>query len=98
MRFATLELPHPLILLLAGVAAAAALTWTLPAGAFDRRDDPATGRRVVVAGTYHAVDRAPVGPFAAAVRAPRGFAAAPPGIPRALLVGGPGGGVGRVRP
>ena len=51
MRFSTIELPHPLILLLAAVAAAAALTWVLPAGAFHRRDDPATGRRVVVAGT-----------------------------------------------
>jgi uncharacterized ion transporter superfamily protein YfcC len=38
------------------------LTWILPAGSFDRRDDPATGRRVVVAGTYHPVD-APGRPF-----------------------------------
>ena len=88
MRFSTIELPHPLILLLAAVAAAAALTWVLPAGAFDRRDDPATGRRVVVAGTYHAVDRAPVGPFAAAVAVPRGFVAAADVIAVVLFVGG----------
>jgi uncharacterized ion transporter superfamily protein YfcC len=88
MRFAKLDLPHPLILLLAGVAAAAALTWILPAGAFDRRDDPATGRRVVVAGTYHAVDRAPVGPFAAAVAVPRGFVAAADVIAVVLFVAG----------
>jgi len=88
MPFSKLELPHPLILLLAGVAAAAALTWILPTGAFNRRDDPATGRRVVVAGTYHAVDRAPVGPFAAAVAVPRGFVAAADVIAVVLFVGG----------
>jgi uncharacterized ion transporter superfamily protein YfcC len=88
MPLSKIELPHPLILLLAGVAAAAALTWVVPAGAFDRRDDPTTGRRVVVAGTYHAVDRAPVGPFAAAVAVPRGFVAAADVIAVVLFVGG----------
>ena len=88
MPLSKIELPHPLILLLAGVATAAALTWLLPAGAFDRRDDPATGRRVVVAGTYHAVGRAPVGPFAAAVAMPRGFVAAADVIAVVLFVGG----------
>jgi len=88
MRFSTLKLPHPLILMLTGVAIAAALTWILPAGAFDRRDDPATGRRVVVAGTYHPVAAAPVGPFAAAVSVPRGFVAAADVIAVVLFVGG----------
>jgi len=88
MSLSKLELPHPLILLLAGVAVAAALTWILPAGAFDRRDDPATGRRVVVAGTYHPVARAPVGPLAAAIAVPRGFVAAAEVIAVVLFVGG----------
>jgi uncharacterized ion transporter superfamily protein YfcC len=88
MPFSKLELPHPLILLFGGVAAAAALTWIVPAGVFDRRDDPATGRRVVVAGTYHGVERAPVGPFAAAVAIPRGFVAAADVIAVVLFVGG----------
>jgi uncharacterized ion transporter superfamily protein YfcC len=88
MPFSKIELPHPLILLLAGVAVAAALTWILPAGAFARRDDPATGRRIVVAGTYHAVDAAPVGPFAAVVAVPRGFVAAADVIAVVLFVGG----------
>jgi uncharacterized ion transporter superfamily protein YfcC len=82
------RLPHPLILLLAAVALAAVLTWILPAGSFDRRDDPATGRRVVVAGTYHPVERAPVGPFAAAVSVPRGFVAGADVIGVVLFVGG----------
>ena len=83
-----MRLPAPLLLLLAGVLAAAALTWMLPAGQFDRRDDPVTGRRVVVAGTYRPADRAPVGPFGAAVAVARGFIAAADVIAVVLFVGG----------
>ena len=82
------RLPHPLILLLFAVAVAALVTWILPAGEYDRRDDPATGRRVVVAGTYHAVERAPVGPFAAVVAIPRGIVEAADVIALILLAGG----------
>ena len=82
-----MKLPHPLLLLLAGVGVAAILTWTLPAGEYDRRDDPATGRRVVVAGTYHRVAPAPVGPFAAVVAIPRGFVEAADVIAVVLFVG-----------
>ena len=82
-----MKLPHPVILLVAGVAVCAVLTWVLPAGEYDRRDDPATGRRVVVAGTYHPVDAAPVGPFAAAVAIPRGFVEAADVIGVVLFVG-----------
>src|SRR5260221_4474243 len=81
-------LPHPLILMLLGVAVAAALTWILPPGAFDRRDDAAEGRRVAVAGTYHSVARAPVGPIAAAIAVPRGFVAGADVIAVVLFVGG----------
>jgi len=83
-----LRLPHPVVLMLAGVAVAAALTWILPAGEFDRQVDPATGRRVVVAGTYHAVEAAPVGILGAAVSVPRGLVAAAEVIAVVLLVGG----------
>src|SRR5437762_5557814 len=82
-----MKLPHPVILLVAGVAACAILTWVLPAGEYQRRDDPATGRRIVVAGTYHPVDPAPVGPFAAAVAIPRGFVEAADVIGVVLFVG-----------
>ena len=82
-----MKLPHPVILLIAGVAVCAVLTWLLPAGEYDRRDDPATGRRVVVAGTYHRVDPAPVGPFGAIVAIPRGFVEAADVIGVVLFVG-----------
>ncbi len=83
-----MRLHHPLLLLLGAVLAAAALTWLLPAGQFERRDDAATGRRVVVAGTYHRVDATPVGLFGAAVSLGRGFVAAADVIAVVLFVGG----------
>src|SRR4029077_6818696 len=46
------------------------------------------GRRVAVAGTYHAVARAPVGPIAAAIAIPRGFVAGADVIAVVLFVGG----------
>ncbi len=84
----TLRLPHPLVLLLVCVLVAASLTHLLPAGQFDRRDDAATGRTVVVANTYHRVEAAPVGPFAALVSVPRGFVAGVEVIALVLLAGG----------
>jgi uncharacterized ion transporter superfamily protein YfcC len=83
-----LRIPHPIILLTAAVAVAAALTWLLPAGEYERRDDAATGRRVAVAGTYHPVARSPVGPFAAAVALPRGFVAGADVVAVVLFVAG----------
>ena len=83
-----MKLPHPVILLVAGIALCAGLTWLLPAGEYDRRDDPATGRRVVVAATFHSVEPAPVGLFAAVVAIPRGFVEAADVIGLVLFVGG----------
>jgi uncharacterized ion transporter superfamily protein YfcC len=83
-----IRLPNPSVLLLSGVLVAAALTWVLPAGQYDRRDDAATGRRVAVPGTYHPVPHAPVGLFAAAVAVPRGFVAAADVIAVIFFVGG----------
>jgi uncharacterized ion transporter superfamily protein YfcC len=82
-----MRLPHPIILLLGAIGVAAALTWVLPAGEYERRDDPSTGRRVAVAGTYHGVEAAPVGPFRAVMAVPRGFAAGIDVIMTILIVG-----------
>ena len=83
-----LRLPHPLILLLASVGVAALLTWTLPAGEYDRHEDAATGRTVVVPGTYHRVDPSPVGPLATFVAVPRGLVEAADVVATILFVGG----------
>jgi len=80
--------PHPLTLLVACILLAGALSWVLPAGEYQRREDPVTGRSVVVPGTYAAVEAAPVGPFQALVAIPRGMIAAAPVIFFVFLVGG----------
>jgi uncharacterized ion transporter superfamily protein YfcC len=83
-----MRLPHPLVLLLGGVVVAALLTWILPAGAYQRRVDAATGREVVIAGTYARVAPAPVGPSAALMAVPRGLIAGVEITLTILVVGG----------
>lgn len=83
-----LRIPHPLVLLLGCVLLAAAASWVVPAGEFDRAEDPATGRTVVVAGTYHDVEPAPVGLFDAFVALPRGMADSADVIFLIFLIGG----------
>ena len=80
--------PHPLALLAGCIALAAILSYVVPSGRFERRDDPATGRSVVVPGTYHHVDAEPVGPFQALVAIPLGMADAGAVIFAVLLIGG----------
>ena len=82
------SVPHPLVLLGGCVILAAAASYVLPAGEFDRADDEATGRSVVVAGTYHAVERTPVNLFDAMVALPRGMAEAAEVIFLVFLIGG----------
>jgi uncharacterized ion transporter superfamily protein YfcC len=80
--------PHPLALMVGCILIAAALTWVLPAGKYERREDPVTGRNVVVPGTYTRVEATPVGPFAAVVAIPKGIVEAASVIALILLIGG----------
>ena len=64
---------NPLALLVGFVLLAAVFTYVLPAGQFERRTHAATGRTVVVPGSYHSVPARPVGPFQALVAIPRGL-------------------------
>jgi len=82
------RIPHPLVLLLGCVFAAAALTHVVRAGEFERRDDPATGRRAVVAGSFHPLPPSPVGPFQALMALPQGMTEAASVIFLIFLVGG----------
>ena len=83
-----MHFPHPLTLLTGCILAAAIGSYVLPAGQYDRREDPLTGRQVVVAGTYHHVDQQPVGPFAAFVAIPKGLTEAASVVFLVFLVGG----------
>lgn len=80
--------PHPLTLLCGCILAAAALSYVLPAGEFQRQDDPATGRSVVMAGTYEQVERSPVNFFDAVVAIPKGMGEAADVIFLVFLIGG----------
>ncbi|HVG43466.1 MAG TPA: hypothetical protein VM890_02010 [Longimicrobium sp.] len=82
-----LRFPHPLTLLLGCILLAMALSWVLPSGEYTRRDDPVTGRSIVVPGTYHAVPSASVGPFKALVDIPKGMIDAADVIFLVFLVG-----------
>ncbi|MEW5915282.1 MAG: YfcC family protein, partial [Gemmatimonadota bacterium] len=88
MTTSRLRLPHPFVLLLIAVAVAAALTWIIPAGRYERRTDSETGREVVVAGTYQRVEASPVRPMGALLAVPRGIIAGADVILTILFVGG----------
>ncbi len=83
-----LRFPHPLTLLTAVVLAAAALSYVLPAGEYDRRDDPETGRSIVVPGTYQEVEANRIGVFDAIVAIPRGMAGRADVVFLIFLIGG----------
>ncbi len=83
-----LRLPHPLALLTGCVLLAAAASYVLPAGEFDRQEDPVTGRTLVVPGTYQSVQPSPVNLFEAMVALPRGMAEAGSVIFLIFLIGG----------
>jgi uncharacterized ion transporter superfamily protein YfcC len=82
------RVPNPLTLLVGCTIIAAALTYIIPAGEYDRRSDPATGRSVVVSGTFHRVAADPVGLFGAAVAIPRGMIDAAAVVFFVFVVGG----------
>jgi len=66
---------------------AAALTWVIPAGEYQREYDSVSGREVVVPGTYQSVESNPVGFFEAIVALPRGLADAAPVVFLIFLAG-----------
>ncbi|HET8763273.1 MAG TPA: hypothetical protein VFM12_07635, partial [Gemmatimonadales bacterium] len=83
-----LRVPHPVALLVGCILLAAAATWILPAGKYERQHDEVTGRDVVVPGTYSRVEATPVGAFRALVAIPQGIGAAADVVAFVFLVGG----------
>lgn len=82
-----IRIPHPLALLTGCVLLAAAASYIVPAGQYDRRVDEA-GRTLVVPGTYQPVEAQPVGFFDAFVALPRGMLGAGEVIFLVFLIGG----------
>ena len=84
---AKFRLPHPVVLLVGVIAVAALITWLVPAGEYQRMLNEATGRTVVVPGTYAQIDATPVGLFDIFVAIPRGIAAGADVISTILFCG-----------
>jgi uncharacterized ion transporter superfamily protein YfcC len=70
------------------VLLASVATYLLPAGQYDRQHDPATGREVVVAGTFQETEPAPVNLFAAIAAITDGVINAADVIVLVFLIGG----------
>ncbi|MCC2546777.1 YfcC family protein [Hymenobacter sp. BT175] len=84
----TIRFPHPLVLLVGFILLAMLLSYVLPAGEFTRVNDAATGRDVVVPGSYHRVAASPVSLAQALVGIPKGMAEAAGVIFFVFLTGG----------
>ena len=69
------RVPHVFVLLLIIIVVSAILTYIIPAGEFDREQIEGTSRLVVVPGSYHRVEQAPVGFLDVFKAIPLGFAA-----------------------
>ncbi len=82
------RVPHTYVLLFLVVVLIAVLTYFIPAGEFDRAEDPATGRIFVVADSYHAVDNSPAGFFDIFTAIPKGMEKSGYIIFFVLLIGG----------
>ncbi len=57
------KIPHTYIIIGIIIVFAMVLTWIVPAGQFDRTEDPDTGRTIVIPDSYHRVEQSPIGPF-----------------------------------
>lgn len=84
----TFRFPHPLVLLVGFILLAVGLSYVLPAGHFERRKDAATGREVVVPGSYQRVEATPVSPLEALTAIPKGLQDAADVIFLVFLAGG----------
>src|SRR5690625_7799555 len=83
-----LKVPHVFVLLFIIVLIAVALTYIIPAGEFERTEDPESGNEVVQEGAYQLVDEQPVSIFEIAGLFIRGVNEVAVIILCVLLVGG----------
>jgi uncharacterized ion transporter superfamily protein YfcC len=82
------KVPHTYVILFMILILVTLATYVLPAGVYERVQDPATGRTVVDPASYHVVARTPVGPFEMVGAIPAGMKAAASIIFFIFIVGG----------
>ena len=83
-----MRIPHTYALLFIIIVVVAILTYVIPAGEFDRAEDPATGRIFVVADSFHEVEQHPVSFFGIFKSIPKGMEEAGFIIFFVLMIGG----------
>lgn len=83
-----LSFPHPLIILLIFVILSGISTYLIPAGEFERRIDEATGREVVIGGTYQEVESQPISPGQLALAIPEGLIFGADLVVLIIMIGG----------
>ena len=82
------RVPHTYVILFSVIIIMSILTYIVPAGTYDRVEDPATGRTVVDPASFHLVDPSPIGPFELMQSVPNGMSAASGIIFFIFIVGG----------
>ncbi|WP_026894479.1 YfcC family protein [Clostridiisalibacter paucivorans] len=83
-----IKIPHTYALLFFIIILATVMTYIVPAGAFDRAEDPDTGRIFVVADSFHEVEKSPVTPFGLFKAIPKGMEKSGYIIFFVLMIGG----------
>lgn len=82
------SMPSTLVLLIMLVLIAGVATYIIPAGSFERMLDDATGRELVLPGTYNQIANSPVNLFGMFTAIPTGFVQAADIIALCIIVGG----------
>jgi len=80
--------PDALVLLVFLIIIAALLTYIIPAGQFNRIEDPNTGKMVVETGTFQTIDQTPISLGQLFLAVPNGMSSASTVIFFLLLIGG----------
>jgi len=82
------KVPHTFVIIFAIIVLAAVLTYLVPAGVYDRVEDPNTGRKVVDVQSFRYVEKTPVNPWAMINAIPKGMIDAASIIFAVFIVGG----------
>ena len=82
------RVPHTYVILFTVIIIMAILTYIIPAGEYDRMQDPSTGRTVVDPDSFHGVEQNPATPFDLVQAVPKGMNAAAGIIFFIFIIGG----------
>ncbi|NLY36543.1 MAG: putative basic amino acid antiporter YfcC [Tissierellia bacterium] len=82
------KIPHTYVLIFVLALLTALATYIIPAGQYQRVEDPASGRVIVDAGSFEYIDRTPVTPFGVMRAIPQGMSEAASIIFLIFIVGG----------